>query len=37
MKLKAVEAEAETKPTKGINQQILTGLRKIRKAHATSY
>jgi membrane protein YdbS with pleckstrin-like domain len=28
----AVEAEAETKPTKNINQQILTELRKIRKA-----
>jgi membrane protein YdbS with pleckstrin-like domain len=28
----AIEAEAETKPTKNINQQILTELRKIRKA-----
>lgn len=32
MKPEAIEAEAETKPTKDINQQILTELRKIRKA-----
>lgn len=32
MKPEAVEAEAETKPAKGINQQILAELRKIRKA-----
>lgn len=31
MKPEAIEAEAETKPTKDINQQILTELRKIRK------
>ena len=28
----AIEAEAETQPTKGMNQQILAELRKIRKA-----
>ena len=28
----AIEAEVETKPTKGVNQQILAELRKIRKA-----
>jgi membrane protein YdbS with pleckstrin-like domain len=32
MKPETIEAEAETKPTKDINQQILTELRKIRKA-----
>ncbi len=32
MKPEAIEAEAETKPTKGMNQQILAELRKIRKA-----
>lgn len=32
MKPEAVEAEAETKPSKDINQQILAELRKIRKA-----
>ena len=32
MKPEAIEAEAETKPSKNINQQILTELRKIRKA-----
>ena len=32
MKPEAIEAEAETEPIKGINQQILAELRKIRKA-----
>jgi membrane protein YdbS with pleckstrin-like domain len=32
MKPEAVEAEAEIKPSKGINQQILAELRRIRKA-----
>lgn len=32
MKPEAIEAEAETKPTKDTNQQILAELRKIRKA-----
>ena len=32
MKPEAVEAEAEVKPSKGIDQQILAELRKIRKA-----
>jgi membrane protein YdbS with pleckstrin-like domain len=32
MKPQAIEAEAETEPIKGINQQILAELRKIRKA-----
>jgi len=32
MKPEAIEAEAETEPIKGINHQILTELRKIRKA-----
>ena len=32
MEPEAIEAEAETKPTKGINHQILSELRKIRKA-----
>ncbi len=32
MKPEAIEAEAETKPTKDINHQILSELRKIRKA-----
>ena len=31
LKPQAIEAEAETKPTKDINQQILTELRKIRR------
>jgi membrane protein YdbS with pleckstrin-like domain len=31
MKPEAIEAEAETKPTKGVNEQILAELRKIRK------
>ncbi|MBA7687333.1 hypothetical protein ES703_95794 [subsurface metagenome] len=32
IKPQAIEAEAETQPTKGMNQQILAELRKIRKA-----
>lgn len=35
MKPEAIEAEAETEPIKGINQQILAELRKIRKAVET--